>query len=97
MALWYHARPRNPNPTGKFLHHRGIGLEHTGSKQHRGWSYQLIQHRTGSTVSRTLYNVAISGAENSAKKKRQAGYLQGFQTAERAGQAAREWIDRELL
>lgn len=94
MALWYNANvtTRKPRPSDKFRHRRRLGTEHAHSGRHRGWSYQLVRHRTGTTVERTVYNAAISNP-----KGEQVGYLHGYSSADSASQAARDWIDYALL
>jgi hypothetical protein len=91
MSLRYHLRSRDPNPSGKFQHHRRPGIASGRDHTFGGWSYRLIEHHTGTTVKRTVYNASVADPNGS-----RAIYLQGFTTAERAATAAQEWIDQQL-
>jgi hypothetical protein len=88
MSLRYTLPPVDHRPTGKFQHQHRLGTQAVGDQAHRGWTFQLIQHHTGATVKRTMFNVAVADP-----KGHRAGYLQGFPSAEHACAAAREWID----
>lgn len=91
MSLRFVLRKKDPNPSGKFLAQRRGGLEHQSGQSYRDWTYQLVYHRSGTTVARTVYNVTVrnqSGVRSS--------YLQGYSSASQAGDAARLWIDNEI-
>ena len=91
MALWHNVGSTTRQSTGKFKSQRRVGTELELNEQHAGWSFQVIEHRAGSTVRRTVYNVAISDPAGF-----RAGYLRGFLTAARARAAAQSWIDERV-
>ena len=91
MSLRFALPPQGDRPTGKFQHHRRLGTQAMGDRAHGEWSFQLIQHHTGTTVKRSVYNVSIADP-----KGNRAAYLQGFATADGASAAAREWIEERV-
>ena len=91
MSLWYAQNRRRSRDTGKFRSLARAGLEKTPGGNHRGWSYHFICHQTGASVRRTSYCVSISDPYGN-----RAAYLRGFSSPEKAGAAARDWIDALL-
>jgi len=91
MSLWYAQSGPRSRDTGKFRSHARIGTEKSSGGGHRGWSYHLVCHQTGASVRRVNYCVSITDPNGN-----RAEYLRGFSSAEKAGAAARDWIDALL-
>ena len=91
MPLYHNPRPRGSQSTGKFQRRPLTGIETSHGQAYRGWTYQLVHHRQGTTAGQPVFNVSISDRHGF-----RAGYLTGFRSAAKATQSAREWIDEQL-
>ena len=90
MPLFHNLRRREPNTTGRFRRTQRPGVVLSKGESHRGWTYQLVRHTTGTTVRRTVYNVTIT--EPSGVR---LPYLTGFPSPARAADAAHKWIEKQ--
>jgi len=88
MSLWYTQSSPRSKESGKFRQRVKLGTDQQTGESYRGWSYSYINHQTGISVKRTSFNVSISDPQGNRVE-----YLRGFSSMERAGAAAREWID----
>jgi hypothetical protein len=91
MALWFPQTSRRSKETGKFRTRPRPGTQKTSGTEYRDWSYHFISHRTGTSVRRTTYSVAIVDPYQN-----RVAYLRDFPNIEKAATAAREWIDHKL-
>jgi len=91
MSVWYAQNRDRSRDSGKFRQRAQTGLRKTAGGKHRGWSYEFVLHMTGSSVRRETCSVAICDPYGN-----RVDYLRGFTNLERAGSAAREWIDKML-
>jgi len=91
MSLWHAQSGPRSKDTGKFRSRASLGTDQLAGKTHRGWSYHFTSHQAGISIKRTSFHVSISDPQGNRVE-----YLRGFSSMERAGVAAREWIDEIL-
>jgi len=91
MSLWHAQSGPRSKDSGKFRSRKTLGTEKLAEKTHQGWSYHFTSHQAGISVKRTSYHVSISDPQGNRVE-----YLRGFSSMERAGTAARQWIDGML-
>lgn len=86
MALWYHAP--HASRDDRFQTVRRMGLERHAAQRYGDYTYQFVHCRTGTTVRRSVYHVAIGDRHGN-----RAAYLTNFRSPREAADAARAWID----
>jgi hypothetical protein len=80
-------RPRDPNPSGRFL--SSFRLAGTSTDEtYRDYTYRVTRRVAGVTRRHVTYGVSIATPGVAA-----GTYLQPFSTIAAAHQAARRWID----
>ena len=75
----------------KFHRHHKMGIDRPQGSSYRDWSYDLVHHRTGTTVKRTVYHATILDPHGN-----RIAHLRDFPTLQAATKAAQEWIDQRL-
>ena len=88
---WYARTGPRRNESGKFQSHAHLGPARATGEEYRGWHLEFVTHKTGSSVRRTRYAVAISDPN-----KNRAAYLRDFSSLQQATTAAQQWIDHTL-
>ena len=91
MFLRFNSKGSRRADDGKFQRRARFGIETNTGGKHRGWSYKLISHQTGTSVKRTIYHAEILDPHDN-----QLAFLRDFSNLDQASRAAREWIDNRL-
>lgn len=91
MFLRFNSKGSKRADDGKFHRRARFGVETNPGGKHRGWSYKLISHQTGTSVKRMIYHAEIRDPHDN-----QLAFLRDFSNLEQASKAARDWIDERL-
>lgn len=76
---------------GKFQSRPRMGLPQRRPTSYRDWSYHLVEHKTGTAVSRTTYHVGIEDPHGN-----RIAFLRDYPSLQSATLAAQHWIDERL-